>query len=171
MASRQTARTRKGKANTEQKTRKPFRVYHHKRRRYIRLDVDSPIKFKQFDPYKPDSTMDEKQLSNGRILNISGGGVLLETDFPINEDDFVMMEFTLCQTEKLSGIIGKVKRVDADDSEEKPLVGVEFMTAEQLREELPEEAIKSMGDDAFSFDEQIRKMLLKHVFAHKLREK
>ncbi|MBD3382183.1 MAG: hypothetical protein GF404_08300 [candidate division Zixibacteria bacterium] len=170
MASRQAARSKNKGAQSQQKTRKPFRVYHHKRRRYVRLDVDSPIQFKQFDPYKPDTSMDEKQLSDGRILNISGGGVLIESDFPVSEEDFVMMKFTLCQTETLSGIIGKVKRVDDEDAEEKPLVGIEFMTVEQLRAELPDDAIKALGDNAFSFDEQIRKMLLKHVFAQKLRE-
>jgi c-di-GMP-binding flagellar brake protein YcgR len=168
MASRQPARTQKDRAKTK-KTQKPFRVYHHKRRRYVRLDVDSPIKFKLFDPYKPDPSMDEKSLCDGRILNISGGGVLMETDFSVKEGDYIMMEFTLCKTETLSGIIGKVKRVDDEDKNEKPLVGAEFMSADQLRDELPEDTLESLGDAAFSFDEQIRKMLLKHVFANKVK--
>ena len=157
-------REKKVKKNLVQK---PFTVYQHKRRKYIRLDVNSPIKFKIFNPPNLDLDLNDKYASQGIVLNISGGGVLMETDYQVHEEDYLVMEITLMDADCLTGIIGKVKRVD-DGEKERPLVGVEFMTPEQLQEEMPEEILDSIGEEIFSFDEQLRKMLLKYVFSHKV---
>jgi len=160
---RPAVREKKVKKNLVQK---PFTVYQHKRRKYIRLDVSSPIKFKVFNPPDLDLDLSDKQTSQGIVLNISGGGVLMETDYKVREDDYLVMEVSLLDAESLTGIIGKVKRVD--DDKDHPLVGVEFMTPEQLQEEMPPEIIDSIGEEIFSFDEQLRKMLLKYVFSNKV---
>jgi len=160
---RPAVREKKVKKNLVQK---PFTVYQHKRRKYIRLDVNSPIKFKIFNPPDLDLDLSDKYTSQGIVLNISGGGVLMETDYKVHEDDYLVMEVSLLDADSLTGIIGKVKRVD--DDKDQPLVGVEFMSPEQLREEMPAEIIDSIGEVIFSFDEQLRKMLLKYVFSHKV---
>ena len=59
------------------------------------------------------------------------------------------------------------QRVD-DDEKDRPLIGVEFLLADQLKEEMPSEILDSIGEKIFSFDEQIRKMLLKYVFSSKV---
>lgn len=161
---RRLVREKKTKKNLVQK---PFTVYQHKRRKYIRLDVSSPIKFKIFNPPDLDLDLHDKYTSLGLVMNISGGGVLMETDYKVHENDYLVMEISLMDADSLTGIIGKVKRVDDEDNE-RPLIGVEFMTPEQLQEEMPAEIIDSIGEEIFSFDEQLRKMLLKYVFSHKV---
>lgn len=160
-------RTIKTKAANKKAVKKPFKVYQHKRRKYVRLEVNSPLKFKAIMPPNMDLNLDDKMTCMGTVLNISGGGVLMESEFRVNEEDFLVMEFSLVDADKLTGIIGKVKRVDTDETG-KMLVGVEFMTPEQLQEELPAEVIDSIGIEIFSFDEQLRKMLLKYVFSQKV---
>lgn len=160
-------RTIKTKPVNKTVVKKPFKVYQHKRRKYVRLEVNSPLKFKVFMPPKMDLNLDDKLTCVGTVLNISGGGVLMESEFRVNEDDFLVMEFSLVDVDALTGIIGKVKRVDTDETG-KMLVGVEFMTPEQLQAELPSEVIDSIGVEIFSFDEQLRKMLLKYVFSQKV---
>jgi len=157
------------KTNAVKKTvvKKPFKVYQHKRRKYVRLEVNSPLKYKAIIPSNMDFTLEDKQTCVGTVLNISGGGVLMETEFKINEDDFLVMEFSLVDADTLSGIVGKVKRVDQDESG-KLLVGVEFLMPEQLQAELPPDIINKIGVEIFSFDEQLRKMLLKYVFSQKV---
>jgi c-di-GMP-binding flagellar brake protein YcgR len=157
------------KTNQSQKTivKKPFKIYQHKRRKYVRLEVNSPLKFKVFMPSKTDLHLDDKLSCEGTVLNISGGGVLMETDFRVNEDDFLVMEFSLVDADALTGIIGKVKRVEQDETG-KILVGIEFMTPEQLEAELPSEVIDQIGVEIFSFDDQLRKMLMKYVFSQKI---
>lgn len=158
---------KKGDNDSKVAVKKPFKVYHHKRRQYVRLEVNSPIKFKIFNPPEMDLNLNDKQTCIGTVLNISGGGVLMETDYRVREDDYLVMEVSLMDAEPLTGIIGKVKRVD-EDEKERPLIGVEFLLAEQLRDEMPEEILDSIGDKIFSFDEQIRRMLLKYVFSNKV---
>ncbi len=164
MTSQRTIKTKSSKKNV---VKKPFKVYQHKRRKYVRLEVNSPLKFKVFLPPGEDFNLEDNQTCTGIVLNISGGGVLMETDYTVREDDFLVMEFSLADADTLSGIIGKVKRVDNDEDGVK-LVGVEFMTPEQLKAELPSEIIDRIGIEIFSFDDQLRKMLLKYVFSQKV---
>ncbi len=167
MATRQAVK--KDSAGKKVAVKKPFKVYHHKRRRYVRLEVNSPIKFKIFNPPVLDLDLSDKQTFIGTVLNISGGGVLMESDYRVRENDYLIMEISLIGAGPLSGIIGKVKRVDGDEKE-RPLIGVEFLLADQLKEEMPSEILDSIGEKIFSFDEQIRKILLKYVFTSKVND-
>jgi c-di-GMP-binding flagellar brake protein YcgR len=165
MSTQQT--TKKDSKGKKVAVKKPFKVYHHKRRRYVRLEVNSPIKFKIFNPPVLDLNLNDRQTCIGTVLNISGGGVLMESDYQVRENDYLVMEVSLMGAEPLSGIIGKVKRVD-DDEKDRPLIGVEFLLEDQLKEEMPSEILDSIGEKIFSFDEQIRKILLKYVFSSKV---
>ncbi|MBD3217202.1 MAG: hypothetical protein GF310_02920 [candidate division Zixibacteria bacterium] len=155
-----------GKTGKKPTVKKPFKVFHHKRRKYVRLEVNSPLKFKTFNPMEPDLKFDENETCEGRILNISGGGVLFETDYTVRENDYLVLEMTLADADTISGIIGKVKRVDTDEGT--PLVGIEFMSPEKLKAELPSHVLDKIGEEIYSFDEQLRKMLLKYVFTQKV---
>ncbi|NIP43556.1 MAG: PilZ domain-containing protein [candidate division Zixibacteria bacterium] len=158
--------TAKGKTTGKKSkptVKKPFKVYNHKRRKYIRLEVNSPLKFKTFNPAQPDLKLDQNQACEGTILNISGGGVLFETDYTVRENDYIVMELSLVDADSLSGIMGKVKRVDTEEG--MPLVGVEFMSPEKLKAELPSHVMDQVEEEIYSFDEHLRKMLLQYVFA------
>ncbi len=154
-------------AKKKMKVSKPFKVYQHKRRKYVRLEINSPIKFKVFNTAEIDLDLDDNQTCTGTVLNISGGGVLMETEYTVHEDDYLVMAISFKDSDMLSGIIGKVKRVD-DDEGEPHLVGIEFMSPEQLKEEMPDEVLEHLDKDVFTFDEQIRRTLLKYVFSQKV---
>jgi len=159
----------KGKATGKKPkpaVKKPFKVYSHKRRKYIRLEVNSPLKFKTFNPAEPDLEIDPHQACEGSILNISGGGVLFETEYSVRENDYLVMELSLVDADRLCGIIGKVKRVDTEEGT--PLVGIEFMSPEKLRAELPTHVLDKIDEEIYSFDEHLRKALLKYVFSQQV---
>jgi c-di-GMP-binding flagellar brake protein YcgR len=168
MSRQQSIKERGTKADSRKTViKKPFKVYQHKRRKYVRLEVNSPLKFKVFNPPDLDLNLDDKQTCIGSVMNISGGGVLMETEYKVRENDYLIMEMSLLDADTMTGIIGKVKRVDSDEKEH-PLIGVEFMSPEQLQEEMPAEILDCIGEKIFSFDEQIRRMLLKYVFSRKV---
>jgi len=167
MAGPQTIRNSLGKPSKERKpAEKPLKVYHHRKRKYVRLEVNSPLKFRVIEPVGADLELTDQNSCSGTVLNISGGGVLMETSFRVQEGDFLVMQISLLDVEIISNIIGKVKRVDTD--EKGPfIIGVEFLTAEQIQRELPADLVEQLGDQLQSFDEQLRKMLLKYVFSHR----
>jgi len=169
MTRQQDAVGRDAAVDKKNKVSKPFTVYRHKRRKYVRLEINSPIKFKVLNSAKIDLNLDDKQTSSGTVLNISGGGVLMETDYTVREDDFLVMEVSLKDSDPLSGIVGKVKRADINENEPN-LIGVEFLSPQQLKDELPDEILEHLDKDMFSFDEQVKRMLMKYVFSKKVED-
>ena len=121
--------------DTEIKVRRPFRLDKENQRRFVRLEISSPMSlnkikdiFGNFWPAGEGYTID------GDILNISAGGVLVEIDQPLNEGDIVTMRFSLQGAETLDNVLGIVKRVDQDES--CYLVGIEFICRDYLLDKL-----------------------------------
>ncbi len=146
--------------------RQPLKLYKSKRRRYVRLEISEPIGFARIDMDRPLSEVDVNK-HTGTILNISGGGVLVICEQHLPEEDYVAMSFELKGCEMISGIVGKVKRVD-DDGEGGYLIGIEFCSEENLMEVFGRDNI---GTYVSSFDERIKRTLLKYIFTRKVNEK
>ena len=77
------------------------------------------------------------------------------------------MSFELKGCEMVSGIVGKVKRVD-DDGEGGYLMGIEFCREEELIDVFGRDNI---GTYVSSFDERIKRTLLKYIFTRKVNDK
>lgn len=146
--------------------RSPLKLYKSKRRRYVRLEISAPITFAPINLDRPLSEVDVSQ-NNGTILNISGGGVLLICDRQVTEGDYIAMSFELKGCEMLSGIVGKVKRVD-DDGDGGYLMGVEFCPETELLEVFGHD---NLGTFVSSFDERVKRTLLKYIFTRKVNQR
>lgn len=143
--------------------RRPLKLYKSKRRRYVRLEISEPVSFARIDLDRPLAEIAEGQ-HTGTILNISGGGVLMICEHEVPEGDYIAMTFELKGCEMVDGVVGKVKRVD-DDGEGGFLMGVEFSPEEELKSVLGEDNI---GTFISSFDQRIKRTLLKYIFARRV---
>ncbi len=148
------------------RVRKPFRVEQENCRRYIRLEISSPMSvrrikdiFGNFWPTEQDFHID------GMILNISAGGVLVEVDQPLNEGDIVAMRFRLQDVEDLDHVLGIVKRTDQD--EDACLAGIEFVGREFLNDHLSESEIGLLDDKFDDFQRCVQQALSKYLYTEK----
>ncbi len=143
--------------------KQPLQLYKTRRRRYVRLEIAAPI---VFAPINIDRPLDQDHLDQqtGTILNISGGGALLACRKQLAENSYVSMNLELAGLEILTGVVGKVKRID-DDGDGEYLVGVEFCTEKELVSVFGE---SNIGSVISSFDNRVKRYLLRYVFANKV---
>ncbi|MCM2272956.1 MAG: PilZ domain-containing protein [candidate division Zixibacteria bacterium] len=141
---------------------RPFALEQDERRRYIRLEISSPMELRKIrdigGQYWPTG---ERRVIDGLILNISANGVLVETSQPINEGDVVTMRFTLQDVEHIEHVLGLAKRVDADS--DGYLVGIEFVTREDLGDLFSKEELTQLSGQLIAFDESVRRVLNKYL--------
>jgi len=142
--------------------RKPFKVQEENRRRFIRLEIAAPMSLRKIKDrqshFWPDG---DKHVINGLILNISGGGLLVELDHAVTEGDLVAMQFTLQGVETLANVLGLVKRADSDSGTY--LAGIEFLSRSQLTDLMSRAEIELLGDNCSNFNDCVRRVLGKYV--------
>jgi c-di-GMP-binding flagellar brake protein YcgR len=133
----------------------PFSIRSSQGRKYVRIEITSPVDFRLLIPKRGRIGLSKDKCS-GKILNLSCGGILLESGEALPEETFVLLSLNLNRVVALEGVLGKIKRVEPTEDGEY-LVGVEFC----LREEL----------ERFASKEQIEKLPVKvGSFNHKLKE-
>ena len=145
------------------KVRQPFTLREESQRRFVRLEISSPMSLKKikdifggFWPHGAGFTID------GTMLNISAGGVLVELDQPINEGDIVAMRFTLQGIETLENVLVVVKRTDQDDTNW--LVGIEFVDRDSLTDILSQAELEMLADNLSGFGETVQEVLKKYIY-------
>jgi hypothetical protein len=143
--------------------RKPFRLSKENQRRFIRLEISSPMslqKIKDGDGgFWPEG---DWHVIRGIILNISAGGVLVELEQAVASGDVVSMRFTLQDVEELPHVLGLVKRSDIDETG--CLAGIEFIGREYLKDHFSNSEVDLLGDMHKNFDESVRHALNKYVY-------
>ncbi len=143
--------------------RAPFKVQKDERRRYVRIDISSPMTLKKIKEangqFHPEG---EWHTINGHILNLSASGVLLDLDQQLKEGDIVALHFVVQDVETLSDILGLVKRADSDG--EGVIAGVEFINRDDLSDRLTQGEIDLLPETLNSFDETIRQVLNNYVY-------
>ncbi|UCD62825.1 MAG: PilZ domain-containing protein [Candidatus Zixiibacteriota bacterium] len=143
--------------------KKPFRVERDERRRFVRLEISAPVSLKSvkdglgnFSPEGSEFTYD------GIILNISAGGLLVDLDQPIGESDVVLMRLILQEVETVDNVLGVVKRVEKDDHGY--LVGIEFVSRENLKDMLSESEIELLNENIDGFEEKVHEVLSRYLY-------
>jgi len=94
------------------------------KRRFIRLELKSKVKFKRVLHTHNNGQLYSLRNSPGLMLNISRGGMLMLTSAELEQDDFLAISFEIPRLASLNNVLGKVKRVEKD--KKKYLVGIEF---------------------------------------------
>jgi hypothetical protein len=148
--------------------REPFHLVRDQKRRFIRLEISEPIEILLVND-RTGEVYDEDRAPGyrGSIMNLSAGGVLIECDSPIAEGSLVLIKMTLQDVEVVDRVLGLVKRADADG--DKWLIGLEFISREQLRDYLSKAEIEVLPDNVNSFDERVRNVLNKYVYSHRIK--
>jgi hypothetical protein len=146
------------------KVRRPFKISQEEKRRFIRLEISTPMSLKKIKDvdgsYWPEG---DWHTIHGMILNISAGGVLVDLDQAVNEGDIVSMHFTLQNVEGLDNVLGLVKRADIEP--EGCLAGIEFITVEFLTDHFSQAEMDLLGNTYQNFDHSVREVLNKYVYA------
>ena len=145
--------------------RKPFKMDEDNQRRFIRLEISAPVWMKSVKDCLENFSTDDEYQYHGTVLNISAGGVLVEIEEAIAEKDIVLMRFILQDVEKLDNVLGLVKRVDKDG--EGYLVGIEFVSRENLKDMLSQAEIDLLSDNVSGFDATVHNVLGKYLYREK----
>jgi c-di-GMP-binding flagellar brake protein YcgR len=135
----------------------PFPVKTSHGRKYVRIELSSPVKFRLLACGQGKIRITEEEIS-GEILNLSEGGMLLLTDSPVQEQGFALMTLNLNNLAVLDGVLGKIKRVEASE-EGDFLVGVEFTSRGELEKLTSPEQVQSLPVKVESFDRKMREVI------------
>lgn len=146
--------------------KQPLQLYKERKRRFVRLEIAAPVTYGVLNIDRP---LDEalQNQHNGTMLNLSGGGVLMVVDQSLTEGTYLTMSFELAGSDLITGIAGKVKRID-DDGEGGYLVGIEFCSETELNSVFGN---ANIGSVISSFDNKVKRFLLKYIFARKVQER
>jgi len=145
------------------KARKPFKISCDNQRRYVRLEISTPMSLRKikdiFGNFWPSQ---EEDTAAGEILNISAGGVLVDLDQPLNEQDIVSMKFSLQEVKSLDNVLGLVKRVEQDD--DCYLTGIEFVSYQQLEDRLSSAELKLLDNSFNDFSHRVTDVLNNYIY-------
>ncbi len=142
----------------EQRVRSPFKVTQDTRRRFIRVEIDSPLYIQRLKGVEGGFwPAGQGQPTSGNILNISMGGVLVDLEGPFKPGDIVTLQFKLQGEIVLQNVLGLVKR--SEESDGKYLTGVEFVEREMLTEKLSGAEMNLLSEDIDGFDDNVRKVI------------
>lgn len=143
--------------------RRPFKVSQEEKRRFIRLEISSPMSLKRIKDREGHYwAQGDWQLIQGLILNISTGGILVDLDQALEEGDIVSMHFTLQNVEGLDNVLGLVKRVDVDT--DGCLAGIEFVTREHLVDHFSQAEMDLLDSQYTNFETSVRQVLSRYVY-------
>lgn len=132
------------------------------RRQYVRLDISGEMIFRVLDSRRePDGGLSRK--FTGSLLNISAGGVLFETDSPVDPDTLLILDFSLKGQHSLNNILAVVKRVESLD-DRNYLVGTEFITGENRAAYGLEALADFLPPDTGTFDEGLQKLVMQFIY-------
>jgi len=145
------------------KARKPFKISIDNQRRFVRLEISTPMSLRKIKDIFGNFWPTEEEYSiAGEILNISAGGVLVDLDHPLNEQDIVSMKFSLQNVKTLDNVLGMVKRVEQD--EDCYLTGIEFVTYQQLEDRLSSAELKLLDRNFNDFSHRVTDVLNNYIY-------
>lgn len=139
----------------------PFPIRSSRGRKYVRIEITSPVDFRLLLPKGGRIKLSKNQCS-GKILNLSCGGILLESGEALREGTFLLLSLNLNGLVVLEGVLGKTKRVEPIKDGEY-LVGVEFCSREELENFASKEQIQKLPVKVASFNHKLKETILGYV--------
>ena len=148
-------------------TTTPAKIANDQKRRFVRLDVFSPVLFNSIivDLEKKVRLHPEKKA--GVLLNLSGGGVLLSTTDRAAEGEFLLMKFDIKGFEALTSVLGKVKRVEESEDGER-LVGIEFLAPEHVGDPVIASGMTRLAGHPTEFAQGLSRLISRYVFSKQI---
>ncbi len=144
----------------------PFPLKTSQGRKYVRLELSSPVRFRVLTGGGGKLKLSKKR-SSADILNLSQGGVLLLTDSVLPTEGFLVLTFNLNRLVVLEGVLGRIKRVEPS-GEGDFLVGLQFATEKELKQLASSEELRRLPVKLTSFDHKIREIISGYLRTAKL---
>ena len=137
------------------------------RRKFVRIDIAGNITYRVIDKSEQNKgrlSLDKK----GELLNISAGGILIITDESVKQDDFLLMNFWMKNSQRLENILGVVKRTEPPEQSETQdneyIVGIEFLSKERSANRLPWNIVETLPPDTNYFNEALQQIIVQYVY-------
>ena len=137
------------------------------KRRYVRLEVFSPVAFNSIVVEADKRVRLHPEKKAGVLLNLSGGGVLISTTDRASEGEFILMKFDLKGFDALTNVLGKVKRVEACEDGES-LVGIEFLAIEHVEDPVIANGLSRLADHPKEFAQGLSRLISRYVFQRQI---
>ncbi|MBI5867633.1 MAG: PilZ domain-containing protein [candidate division Zixibacteria bacterium] len=133
------------------------------KRRYVRLEIFSPVSYYSIVTDEAQRARRHPAKKAGLLLNLSGGGVLISTTDNVLSNEFVLLTFEIKGFDALTSVLGRVKRVEECEDGER-LVGVEFLTPEQVDDPVLATSLSRLSDNPLGFSDSLRRLISRFVF-------
>lgn len=153
--------------STKKKTTKLSDSDKTQKRRYVRLEVFSPVAFNSIVVEADKRVRLHPEKKAGVLLNLSGGGVLISTTDHATEGELILMKFDVKGFDALTNVLGKVKRVEACEDGES-LVGVEFLAIENIDDPAVANGLSRLGDHPQEFAQGLSRLISRYVFQRQI---
>ncbi len=146
----------------------PRRVDRVQRRASVRIEMLTRIQFARLVPVMEWEDFEDRcQWSDGVSVDVSAGGVLMKTDTEIAVDERLLLRIELFNEINLPGIVvGVVRRVFTRN--EQRLVGVEFITDENLEHVFKAEELRRLPKSVCAFNGRAKDRLTNYVFQRQI---
>lgn len=144
----------------------PFPIRSSQGRKYVRVEVNSPVDFRLLLLKRGRINL-SKDRCPGKILNLSCGGMLLETGKAIPDGAFLLLRLDLNGLVILEGVLGKIKRVEPTE-DGVYLVGVEFCSKEELEKLTSKEKIQKLPVKVASFNQKLEEVIWGYIRTERL---
>jgi hypothetical protein len=141
--------------------RSPFPIGSSQGRKYVRITVASSVDFRPLLLKRGRLGLSGNHCS-GRILNLSCGGILLESGKAIPEGTFLLLRLNLNEFVVLEGIVVKVKRVEAREDGQY-LTGAEFCSREELENFASKQQVEKLPVEVASFNHKLKEVISGYV--------
>jgi hypothetical protein len=139
----------------------PFPIGTSQGRKFVRITVTSPVDFRPLLVKKGRIWLSKSQCS-GEVLDLSCGGMLLESRQAIPEGTFLLLSLNLNGFVILEGVLGKIKRVEPT-GDGQYLAGVQFCLKEELEKLASKEQIEKLPMKVTSFNHSLKEVISGYV--------
>lgn len=139
------------------------------RRRFVRLDLVYPVQYKLLrKPIKEPIELQGRGFYVGRTLNMSAGGILLQSEHKIKTNQLILIDFQDCKLENLPRFVLGMCRQDRQDDKGNYLSGLEFLLEDDLHKFLSHEELKLVPASARKYDNRLQNALVTELFTEQL---
>jgi len=145
----------------------PKDVNRIQRRRYVRVDVTLPFRFKVLEDIKSTKDFDDIEWEEGKTRNLSAGGIGFEWEEKLSKEDSIAVALELPERDKTIRTIARVARI-IEEEEGKFLIGLELLHSADIGS-----AFRGLKLDAIPkmyrrFSDRDRNELANFVFAEEV---
>lgn len=148
---------------------RPFKVQEKQNRRFVRLEILAPVEVSVIkDGVGNFCPSGEGTTFVGRLLNVSAGGCLVESETELECGDIIAMRMCIQNDEAIGNILAIVKR--CEDLDGIHLAGVEYSNRKELVDCMSQAEIDLLPDELGNFQDSVHDVLLKYVPKSEIKE-